>query len=117
MKLNDLELSSFAESKNEVTFVFPSTVEHSQVLALDGQTLTIASNGSPYKTFEGYSCMSVGYTSQSMEHVRGRFFRKLSDQTQAAIDGVEENMSRVDNLCRGLQSQIDTLAGYSGQSV
>lgn len=117
MKLNNLELSSFAESNNEVAFVFPPTVDCSQVLALDSQTLTITSNGSPYKTFEGYSCMSVGYTSQSMEHVSGRFFRKLSDQTQAAIDGMEENMSRVDDLCRGLQSQLDVLAGVSGQSV
>ena len=93
MKLNDFDLESYAERENEVTFVLPGTVGLDDVMALDGEALTITSNGSEYRKYEGYSLMSAGYTDQSAEHVSARFFRKLSDQTEAAISQLDANVA------------------------
>ena len=133
MKLNNIELTSFAERENEVTFVFPPTVEHSQVLALDGQTLTITSNDKPYKTFEGYSCMSAGYADQSMDAVQGRFFRKLNDRTESAIGQLDTNVATVQDAVEsakqtaenamqaaqeaGTDAQVKTIAKLTAASI
>ena len=93
MKLNDFDLESYAERENEVTFVMPGTVGLDDVMALDGEALTITNNGSEYRKYEGYSLMSAGYTDQSAEHVSARFYRKLSDQTEAAISQLDANVA------------------------
>lgn len=93
MKLNNLDLESYAEHGNEVTFILPGTVGLDDVMALDGEALAITSNGADYRRYEGYSLMSAGYTDQSMERVSARFFRALSDQTEAAIVQLDANVS------------------------
>lgn len=93
MKLNDIDLESYAERENEVTFILTGTVGLDDVMALDGEVLTITSNGAEYRKYEGYSLMSAGYTDQSVEHVSARFYRKLSDQTSAAINQLDENVA------------------------
>ena len=103
MKLNDFDLESYAERENEVTFVLPGTVGLDDVMALDGEALTITSNGSEYRKFEGYSLMSAGYTDQSAEHVSARFYRKLSDQTEAAISQLDENVATVQAAAESAQ--------------
>lgn len=104
MKLNDFDLESYAERENEVTFVLPGTVGLDDVMALDGEALTITtSNGSEYRKFEGYSLMSAGYTDQSAEHVSARFYRKLSDQTSAAITQLDANVATVQATAESAQ--------------
>lgn len=103
MKLNNLELTSYAERENEVTFVLPGTVDLDDVMALDGEALTITSNGSEYRKFEGYSLMSAGYTDQSAEHVSARFYRKLSDQTSAAITQLDANVATIQATAESAQ--------------
>lgn len=93
MKLNNLDLESYAEHGNEVTFILPGTVGLDDVMALDGEALAVKSNGADYRRYEGYSLMSAGYTDQSMERVSARFFRALSDQTEAAIAQLDANVS------------------------
>lgn len=103
MKLNNLDLESYAERENEVTFVLPGTVDLDDVMALDGDSLTIISNGSEYRKFEGYSLMSAGYTDQSAEHVSARFYRKLSDQTSAAITQLDANVATIQAAAESAQ--------------
>lgn len=104
MKLNDFDLESYAERENEVTFVLPGTVGLDDVMALDGEALTITtSNGSEYRKFEGYSLMSAGYTDQSAEHVSARFYRKLSDQTESAINQLDANVATVQEAAESAQ--------------
>lgn len=103
MKLNDFDLESYAERENEVTFVMPGTVGLDDVMALDGEALTITSDGSEYRKYEGYSLMSAGYTDQSAEHVSARFFRKLSDQTEAAIAQLDANVATVQAAAESAQ--------------
>lgn len=139
MKLNNFDLESYAERTNEVTFIMPSTVGLDDVMALDGEALTITSNGSEYRKFEGYSLMSAGYTDQSAEHVSARFYRKLSDQTAAAITQFDANVATVQEAAESaqqiaqasmetaqeevstiadLQAQLDALAGVDpGEGV
>ena len=83
MKLNDFDLESYAERENEVTFVMPGTVGLDDVMALDGEALT--------------------YTDQSAEHVSARFYRKLSDQTEAAISQLDENVATVQAAAESAQ--------------
>lgn len=103
MKLNGLDLSSFAEQANEVAFVFPPTVTPAQVIALDGQTLTITSNDEDYRTYGGYSLMSAGWASQEKDATTGRFFRALSDQTDAAITALDENVAAAQSAAEDAQ--------------
>lgn len=103
MKLNDFDLESYAERENEVTFVMPGTVGLDDVMALDGEALTITSNGSEYRKYEGYSLMSAGYTDQSAEHVSARFYRKLSDQTESAINQLDANVATVQEAAESAQ--------------
>lgn len=84
MKLNSIELISYAEKQNEVTFVLDCDL--TTALALDGQTLTITSEGQPYKVFAGYAVMSVGVQG---EYTAMRCARKLEDGTAAAITSLE----------------------------
>ena len=109
MKLNDFDLESYAERENEVTFVLPGMVDLDDVTALDGEALTITtSNGSEYRKFEGYSLMSVGYTDQSAEHVSARFYRKLSDQTSAAITQLDANVATIQATAESAQQTAQT---------
>lgn len=134
MKLNDFDLESYAERENEVTFVLPGTVDLDDVTALDGEALTITtSNGSEYRKFEGYSLMSVGYTDQSAEHVSARFYRKLSDQTSAAITQLDANVATVQDAVEsakqtaenamqaaqeaGTDAQVKTIAKLTAASI
>ena len=103
MKLNDFDLESYAERENEVTFVMPGTVGLDDVMALDGEALTITSNGSEYRKYERYSLMSAGYTDQSAEHVSARFYRKLSDQTESAINQLDANVATVQEAAESAQ--------------
>ena len=103
MKLNDIDLESYAERENEVAFVMPGTVDLDDVMALDGEALTITSNGSEYRKYEGYSLMSAGYTDQSAEHVSARFFRKLSDQTESAINQLDANVATIQAAAESAQ--------------
>ena len=126
MKLNSLDLASYAESANEVTFTFPATVTPEQVMALDGETLTITSNGQDYRTYAGYTLMSAGYTSQDMDAVQGRFFRALSDQTQAAITALDANVATAQETAEsameaaqaaGTDPQVATIAKLTAPSI
>lgn len=120
MQLNSLELTSYSEVRNEVSFAFPGTVSPSSVMALDGQTLTITSQDKDYKTFAGYSLMSVGYADQSKQSVRARFFRALTPETDKAITGLDANVTALDKNVSDLgqrtgtvESALATLAGIS----
>ena len=84
MQLNEINLISYAEQANQVSFVLECDL--ATALALDGQTLTITSNGQPYKVFGGYSVMSVGVQS---EYTAMRCVRKLDDATAQAITSLE----------------------------
>ena len=93
MQLNGLPLTSFAEKANEVSFVFPGSVEIDQITALDGQTLAITSGGADYRTFAGFSLMSCGYPTQAQGELHARFFRKLEDRTEDAIAALDANVA------------------------
>ncbi|MDM8289090.1 hypothetical protein QUW41_07215 [Slackia piriformis] len=103
MKLNDIDLESYAERENEVTFILTGTVGLDDVMALDGEVLTITSNGAEYRKYEGYSLMSAGYTDQSAEHMSARFFRKLSDQTESAINQLDANVATIQAAAESAQ--------------
>lgn len=103
MKLNGLDLDSYAERENEVTFILTGTVGLDDVMALDGEALTITSNGAEYRKYEGYSLMSAGYTDQSAEHMSARFFRKLSDQTESAINQLDANVATIQAAAESAQ--------------
>lgn len=103
MKLNDIDLESYAERENEVTFILTGTVGLDDVMALDGEVLTITSNRAEYRKYEGYSLMSAGYTDQSAEHMSARFFRKLSDQTESAINQLDANVATIQAAAESAQ--------------
>lgn len=84
MKLNNIELISFAEQANEVTFVLDCDL--ATALALDGQTLTITAGERDYKVFSGYSVLSVGVQG---DYTAMRAYRKLDDATAQAINGLD----------------------------
>lgn len=84
MYLNNIELSTFSEQGNEVTFLLACSLL--DALALDGQTLTIVADGEPYKVFAGYSVVSVGVQG---EYTAMRCMRKLDEATEAAINGLD----------------------------
>lgn len=126
MKLNDIDLESYAERENEVTFILTGTVGLDDVMALDGEVLTITSNGAEYRKYEGYSLMSAGYTDQSVEHVSARFYRKLSDQTSAAINQLDANVATAQQTAEaameaaqavGTDPQVATIAKLTAPSI
>ncbi|MBQ9784298.1 MAG: hypothetical protein IJW29_02235 [Clostridia bacterium] len=90
MQLNNIELSTFSEQGNEVTFLLACSLF--DALALDGQTLTITSQGETYKVFAGYSVMSVGVQG---EYTAMRCVRKLDEATEAAIAGLDANVANL----------------------
>ena len=90
MKLNGIDLESYAERANEATFVLSGTTLQ-DALALDGQTLTITdAKGEDYKVFAGYSVASVGLQEA---FVSLRAVRALDDRTEDAIAALDANVA------------------------
>lgn len=106
MQLNGIELSTYSEQGNEVTFLLACSLF--DALALDGQTLTITSQGEPYKVFAGYSVMSVGVQG---EYTSMRCMRKLDEATEAAINGLDANVA---NLSKQNDETAAVLAALLG---
>ena len=90
MKLNGIDLESYAERANEATFVLSGTTLQ-DALALDGQTLAITdAKGEDYKVFAGYSVASVGLQDA---FVSLRAVRALDDRTEDAIAALDANVA------------------------
>lgn len=126
MQLNGLPLTSYAEKANEVSLVFPGSVEIGQITALDGQTLAITSGGADYRTFAGFSLMSCGYSSQAQAELHARFFRKLEDRTEDAIAALDANVAVAQGTAEkameaaqaaGTDPQVKTVAKLTVASV
>lgn len=105
MQLNSIDLISYAEKSNEVTFVLACSLL--DALALNGQTLTITNEqGETYKVFAGYSVMSVGVQG---EYTSMRCMRKLDDATAEAIKGLDANVAALESRTTDSEAAINAL--------
>lgn len=92
-KLNGLELISWADADNRVSFVLKGNTL-SEAAALDGQTFTVTENDEQVKVYVGYQIMSVSLEGNNTVI---RCFRKLDDSTEDAIAGLDANVKTLEN--------------------
>lgn len=112
-KLNGLELISWADADNRVSFVLKGNAL-SEAAALDGQTFTVTENDEQVKVYAGYQIMSV-----SLEGANTviRCFRKLDDSTEDAIAGLDANVKALENRVSTMEkSAVNLSDAVSGVS-
>lgn len=111
MKLNTLDLVSYATDANGASFVLANTTM-AAALALDGQTLTVTdANGEHVETFAGYSVASVA---KDAKHVILRIVRTLDDRTAEAIQALETNTrTAMSNSAAAVQTSTQAAAAVA----
>lgn len=105
-KLNGLELISWADADNRVSFVLKGNVL-SEAAALDGQTFTVTEDDEQVKVYDGYQIMSV-----SLEGTNTviRCFRKLNDSTEDALAGLDANVKSLENRVSTVEKSTTNLS-------
>ena len=115
MKLNGIALVGYDDRPR---FVLACTL--AEALALDGQTLAVTQDDGETQVavFAGYSVAGVAYDADGNCVLTAR--RQLDDATEAAIVGLDANVSAVmdratslENRAASIQAQLDALAGAS----
>lgn len=111
MKLNTLDLVSYATDANGASFVLANTTM-AAALALDGQTLTVTdANGEHVETFAGYSVASVA---KDAKYVILRIVRTLDDRTAEAIQALETNTrTAMSNSAAAVQTSTQAAAAVA----
>lgn len=104
MKLNNIPLSTYNPKANEVTFLLDCTL--GAALSLDGQTLTVTNKDKPVAIYAGYSVCGV---EAAGEYTRMRACRKLDEATEAAINGLDSNVSALAEADTAINDQINAL--------
>lgn len=110
MKLNGIDLVSYAERGDEVTFVISGT-DLEAALKLPAEALVITSGEKEYVRFEGYSAASVAL--QGKDTVL-RCVRRLDDSTAQAIRAVEQNAKTASERAEAVSAAVAELGATAG---
>lgn len=90
MKLNGIDLAGYSAKGNEATFTLEG-VTMQDALNLNGQTLTVTQDEETYAIYAGYTIVEI--EDQADGTIAMRAMRKLNDETEAAIIGLDQSVS------------------------
>ena len=90
MKLNGIDLAGYSAKGNEATFTLEG-VTMQDALNLNGQTLTVTQDEETYAIYAGYTVVEI--EDQADGTIAMRAMRKLNDETEAAIIGLDQSVS------------------------
>lgn len=131
--LNDqLACTSIEQHENWAVFVCEEGTSLSDMQALDGQTITVTNGEENVAVFAGYSvCGTWSWEPDGLP--RMRIVRELSDQTEAAITGLDANVSTARAIAEaakqtaqsametaqeaGTDAQVKTIAKLTAASI
>ena len=120
MKLNGLDIISWIDQDNKVTFVLRGSVL-TEAAALDGQTFTVMDEETQIAIFAGYTITSVSLESGNTVI---RCMREIEESSEEAIAGLDANVkaltTRVDNAeqdVANLTSMVNDVADSTNPEI
>lgn len=110
MKLNELELENYQQQDNKVAFVLKGEMLLDAV-EMDGETFTVKEGENEIAVFSGYEIVGV-YLEGGNTIVNA--MRKLADNSQEAINGLESNMAILTKKVSNAENSMTTVTqGFS----